>query len=59
MLSHNYNTRLHSLTSNEESTLTEVSASNDAIVEVPSQTNANTYQFSKTATLIINLEKKI
>ena len=59
MLSHNYNTRLHSLTSNEESTLTEVSASNDAIVEAPSQTNANTYQFSKTATLIINLEKKM
>ena len=59
MLSHNYNTRLNSLTSNEESTLTEVSASNDAIVDAPSQTNATTSQFSETATLIINLEKKM
>ena len=59
MLSHNYNKRLNSLTSNEESTPTEVSTSNDAIVEAPSQTNANTYQFSETATLIINLEKKM
>ena len=59
MSSHNYNTRLNSLTSNEESTLIEVSASNDAIVDAPSQTNANTYQFSETATLIINLEKKM
>ena len=58
MSSHNYNTRLNSLTSNEESTLTEVSASNDAIVDAPSQTNATTSQFSETATLIINLEKK-
>ena len=59
MSSHNYNTRLNSLTSNEESTLTEVSASNDAIVDAPSQTNATTSQFSETATLIINLEKKM
>ena len=36
------NTRLNSLTSNKESTLTEVSASNDAIVDAPSQTNATT-----------------
>ena len=53
------NTRLNSLTSNEESTLTEGSASNDAIVDAPSQTNATTSQFSETATLIINLEKKM
>ena len=59
MSSHNYNTRLNSLTSNEESPLTEVSASNDAIVDAPSQTNATTSQFSETATLIINLEKKM
>ena len=59
MLSHSYNARLNSLTSNEESTLTEVSASNDAIVDAPSQTNATTSQFSETATLIINLEKKM
>ena len=59
MSSHNYNTRLYSLTSNEESTLTEVSASNDAIVDVPSQTNTTTSQFSETATLFINLEKNI
>ena len=58
MSSHNYNTRLNSFTSNEESTLTEVSASNDAIVDAPSQTNASTSQLSETATLIINLEKK-
>ena len=59
MPSHNYNMRLNSFTSNEESTLTEVSASNDAIVDAPSQTNATTSQFSETATLIINLEKKM
>ena len=59
MSSHNYNTRLNSLTSNEESTLTEVSVSNDAIVDAPSHTNATTSQFSETATLIINLEKKM
>ena len=60
MSSHNYNTRLNSLTSNEESTLTEVSASNDAIVDAPSQTNAAAAsQFSETAALIINLEKKM
>ena len=59
MSSHNYITRLNSLTSNEESTLSEVSASNDAIVDAPSQANANTYQFSETAILIINLEKKM
>ena len=53
------NTRLNSLTSNEESTLTEGSTSNDAIVDAPSQTNATTSQFSETATLIINLEKKM
>ena len=58
MSSHNYNTRLNSLTSNEESTLTEVSASNDAIGDALSQTNGTTSQFSETATLIINLEKK-
>ena len=54
MSSHNYNTRLNSLTSNEESALT-----NDAIVDAPSQTNATASQFSITATLIINLEKKM
>ena len=59
MLSHSYNTRLDSLTSNEECTLTEVSTSNDAIVDVLSQTNATTSQFSETATLIINMEKKM
>ena len=58
MLSHNYNMRLNSLTSIEESTPTEVSASNDAIVDTPFQTNANTTQFSETATLIINLKKR-
>ena len=58
-MSHNYHTRLNSLTSIEESTPTEVSASNDTIVDTPSQTNANTTQFSETATLIINLEKKM
>ena len=57
MLSHNYNTRLNSLTSIEESTSAEVSPSNDTIVDTPSQTNVNTTQFSETATLIINLEK--
>ena len=59
MSSHNYNTRLNSLTSIEESTPTEVSALNDTIVDTPSQTNANTTQFSETAALIINLEKKM
>ena len=59
MLPHNYNTRLNSPTSIEESTPTEVSASNDTIVDTPSQTNVNTTQFSETATLIINLEKKM
>ena len=59
MPSHNYNNRLNFLTSNEESTLTEVSASNDAIVNAPSQTNTSTSQSSETATLIINLEKKM
>ena len=59
MSSHNYNTRINSLTSIEESIPTEVSASNDTIVDTPSQTNANTSQFSETATLIINLEKRI
>ena len=58
MSSHNYNARLNSLSSIEESTPTEVSASNDTVVDTPSQTNANTTQFSETATLIINLEKK-
>ena len=42
----------------EESSPTEVSASNDTIVDAPSQTNAYTSQFSETATLIIYLEKK-
>ena len=59
MPSHNYNNRLNFLTSNEESTLTEVSVSNDAIVNAPSQINANTSQFSKTVTLIINLDEKM
>ena len=59
MLSHNYNTRLNSLSSIEESTPTEVSASNDTNDDTSSQTNANTTQFSETATLIINLEKKM
>ena len=51
--------RLNSLSSIEESTPTEVSASNDTIVDTPSQTNANTTQFSETATLIISLGKKM
>ena len=51
--------KISSLTSTEESTPTEVSASNDTIVDTPSQINANTNQFSETATLIINLEKKM
>ena len=58
MSSHSYNTRLNSLISNEESTLTEVSASNDAIFDAPSQTSATISQFSETS-LIINLEKKM
>ena len=57
---HNYyKTRLNSLTSTEESAPTEVSVSNDTIVDTTSQTNANTSQVSKTATLIINLEKEM
>ena len=59
MLSHNYYTRLNSFTSIEESTPIEVSTSNDTTVDTPSQTKANTTQFSETATLIINLEKKM
>ena len=59
MSSHNYNTRLNSLTSIQESTPTEVSASNDTIVDTPSQTKTSTSEFSETATLIINLEKKM
>ena len=59
MSSHNYNARLNSLTSIEESTPAEVSASNDTIVDTPFQTNANITQFFETATLIINLEKKM
>ena len=59
MLSHNYNTKLSSLISIEESTPSEVSTPNDTIVDTPSQTNANTSQFSETATLIINLELKM
>ena len=58
MSSHNYNTMLNFLTSIEESTPTEVSTSNDAIVDTSSQTNANTSEVSETAILIINLEKK-
>ena len=38
--------------------LTEVSASNNTIVDTLSRTNANTSQVSKAAILIINLEKK-
>ena len=53
MSSHNYNKRTNSLTSIEEST------SNDTIVYTPSQTNTNTPQFSETASLTINLEKKM
>ena len=59
MSSHNCNTKLNLLTSIEESTPTKVSVSNDTIVDPPSQTNADTSQFSETATLIINLEKKM
>ena len=58
MSSHNYNTRLNSLTSIEESTSTEVGASNDTIVDTPSQSNANTSQFSETATLILIWKKR-
>ena len=58
-MSHNYNTRLNSLSSIEESTPTEVSASDDTIVDTPSQANANTTQLSETSTLIINLEQKM
>ena len=59
MLSHNYNTRLNPINSIEESTPTKISTSNDTIVDAPSQTNANTSQLFETATLIINLEKKM
>ena len=59
MSSHNYNTRLNSLPSIEDSTPTDVSASNDTVVDTSSQTNANTSQFSETTTVIINLEKKM
>ena len=59
MSSHNYNTRLNSITLIEESTPTEVSPSVDATVYIPSQTSDNTSQFFETATLIINLEKKM
>ena len=59
MSSHNYNTRLNSLTSIEESTGTEVSASSDTNVDNPSQTNANTSQVFETAILIINLKKRM
>ena len=59
MSSHNYNTRLNFLTSIEESTPTKASASNDTVVDTSSQTNINTSQVSKTAILIINMEKKM
>ena len=59
MSSHNYNTRLNSLTSIDQNTPTYVKASNDAIVDAPSKANANASQFSETATLIINLEKRV
>ena len=58
MSSHNYNTRKNLLTSTEDSTPTEV-ASNDVIVDPPSQTNGNTSEFSKTGILIINLKKNM
>ena len=57
MSSHNYNARLNSLTSIEESTPTELCSSNNTIVDTPSQRNANTSQVSGTALLIINLKK--
>ena len=59
MLSHNYNKRLNSLTSIEESIPTEVRILNDTVVDTPSQTNANTSEVSETAIFIINLEKKM
>ena len=59
MLSHNYNKRLNSLTSIEESIPTEVRTLNDTVVDTPSQTNANTSEVSETAIFIINLEKKM
>ena len=58
-MSHNYNTRLYSFSSIEESTPIEVSTSNDKIIDTPSQSNANATQFSETAALITNLEKKM
>ena len=42
--------RLNSLNSIEESTPTDVSVSSDTIVDAPSETNANTSQFSETVT---------
>ena len=57
-MSHNYNTKPNSIASIEKSIPTEVNASNDGIVDTPSQISANTSQFSETVTLIINLEKK-
>ena len=59
MLSHNFNVRLNSVTSMEESTPTGVSTSNDTIVDTPSQTSANTSQVSQTDIFIIDLEKKM
>ena len=59
MSSHNNNARLNSLKSIEESTPTELSASNETIVNTSCQGNANTSQFFKTTTLIINLERKM
>ena len=43
----------------EESTPTEVSTSNDTIVDTPSQASANTSQVSQTDIFIIDLEKKM
>ena len=57
MLSHDFHTRLNSLRSIEESTPIVVSTSNDTIVDISSQTNANTSEVSETDILNINLEK--
>ena len=43
----------------EESTPTEVSTSNDTIVDTPSQASANTSQVSQTDIFVIDLEKKM
>ena len=43
----------------EESTPTEVSTSNDTIVDTPSQASANTSLVSQTDIFIIDLEKKM